>query len=63
MQILFDIWAFSMTLIKAVQHVKENQIQTPLLHTLYRDGVLYYVVIIGMLHKPLFSPAFLSLIS
>lgn len=46
-QLLFDVWAFALTLLKRREHSKAGQIQTSLLSTFYRDGVMYYVAIIG----------------
>ncbi|KAG9105595.1 hypothetical protein FRC07_009159 [Ceratobasidium sp. 392] len=42
--LIFETFLFVMTLIKAREHSKSN-FNTPMLHILYRDGILYYVVI------------------
>ncbi|KAG8740863.1 hypothetical protein FRC10_003818 [Ceratobasidium sp. 414] len=43
-QLGFEIVIFGMTLYKCLEHAKSQQLQTPLLHTLYRDGFLYFLV-------------------
>lgn len=42
----FEILVFGMTLYKCLEHAKSQQLQIPLLHTLYRDGFLYFLVIV-----------------
>ncbi|KDQ16560.1 hypothetical protein BOTBODRAFT_64831 [Botryobasidium botryosum FD-172 SS1] len=44
--LIFDIWAVTMTLIKAIQHSRTRRIQNPLMATVLRDGILYYVAVI-----------------
>jgi hypothetical protein len=43
-QLGFEIVIFGMTLYKCLEHAKSQQLHTPLLHTLYRDGFLYFLV-------------------
>ncbi|KAL5639292.1 hypothetical protein ACGC1H_006711 [Rhizoctonia solani] len=40
----FEILIFAMTLYKCLEHAKTQQLQVPLLRTLYRDGFLYFLV-------------------
>ncbi|CAE7155760.1 unnamed protein product [Rhizoctonia solani] len=44
----FEILIFAMTLYKCLEHAKSQQLQVPLLRTLYRDGFLYFLVIVVM---------------
>ncbi|CAE6495867.1 unnamed protein product [Rhizoctonia solani] len=44
----FEILIFAMTLHKCLEHAKTQQLQVPLLRTLYRDGFLYFLVIVVM---------------
>ena len=47
---VFDTAVFVMTLIKALEHYKDGILQfqqSALLYTIYRDGILYYVVIVS----------------
>ncbi|KAH7334329.1 hypothetical protein B0J17DRAFT_720738 [Rhizoctonia solani] len=44
----FEILIFAMTLHKCLEHAKTQQLQVPLLRTLYRDGFLYFFVIVVM---------------
>ncbi|QRV97418.1 hypothetical protein RhiJN_25437 [Ceratobasidium sp. AG-Ba] len=48
----FEIVIFGMTLYKCLEHAKSQQLHTPLLHTLYRDGFLYFLIIVGAFIKP-----------
>lgn len=47
-QLIFDVWALAMALVKAIQHSRAGQIQTRLVFVLHRDGILYYIAIIGL---------------
>ncbi|CEL55826.1 hypothetical protein RSOLAG1IB_01838 [Rhizoctonia solani AG-1 IB] len=42
--IVFELIIFSLTIIKAVEHRHKN-VKTPVAYTLYRDGFLYFVII------------------
>ncbi|CAE7176206.1 unnamed protein product [Rhizoctonia solani] len=42
--IFFEVIIFSLTIIKAIEHRHKN-VKTPVAYTLYRDGFLYFVVI------------------
>lgn len=42
--ILFELVIFSLTIIKAIEHRHRN-VKTPVAYTLYRDGFLYFIVI------------------
>ncbi|KAG9081904.1 hypothetical protein FS749_007293, partial [Ceratobasidium sp. UAMH 11750] len=42
----FEIVIFGMTLYKCLEHAKSQQLHTPLLKTLYRDGFLYFLIIV-----------------
>ncbi|CEL53936.1 hypothetical protein RSOLAG1IB_06718 [Rhizoctonia solani AG-1 IB] len=44
----FEIIIFVMTLHKCLEHAKTQQLQAPILRTLYRDGFLYFLVIVVM---------------
>ncbi|KAJ1301669.1 hypothetical protein OPQ81_008907 [Rhizoctonia solani] len=46
--LVFEILIFAMTLYKCLEHAKTQQLQVPLLRTLYRDGFLYFLVIVVM---------------
>lgn len=43
-QVAVETIVFVMTMIKAIQHWKAEQIQTPLLQSLYRDSILFFFV-------------------
>ncbi|KAG8688355.1 hypothetical protein FRC08_011481 [Ceratobasidium sp. 394] len=45
-QLGFEIVIFGMTLYKCLEHAKAQQLHTPLLKTLYRDGFLYFLIIV-----------------
>ncbi|KAF8599788.1 hypothetical protein BDV93DRAFT_609081 [Ceratobasidium sp. AG-I] len=42
----FEILVFAMTLRKCLEHAKSQQLQIPILQTLYRDGFLYFFIIV-----------------
>ncbi|KAG9125541.1 hypothetical protein FRC07_007193 [Ceratobasidium sp. 392] len=42
----FEIVIFGMTMYKCLEHAKAQQLHTPLLKTLYRDGFLYFLIIV-----------------
>lgn len=44
LQLAFEILVFGMTFHKCLEHAKAQQLQIPLLKTLYRDGFLYFLV-------------------
>ncbi|KIO19172.1 hypothetical protein M407DRAFT_31191 [Tulasnella calospora MUT 4182] len=44
--LLYESIVFAMTLMRAIQHRRSNEVQTPILKSLYRDQFLYYTIII-----------------
>ncbi|CUA70844.1 hypothetical protein RSOLAG22IIIB_04326 [Rhizoctonia solani] len=42
--IIFEVIIFTLTIIKAIEHRHKN-VKTPVAYTLYRDGFLYFIVI------------------
>ncbi|CCO30249.1 hypothetical protein BN14_04275 [Rhizoctonia solani AG-1 IB] len=42
--LIFESFVFIMTVIKAIEHSK-NKVNTPVVHVLYRDGIIYFIVI------------------
>ncbi|KAF8699256.1 CoaE protein, partial [Rhizoctonia solani] len=42
--IIFELIIFSLTIIKAIEHRHKN-VKTPVAYTLYRDGFLYFIII------------------
>lgn len=42
--LVFEFFIFVLTLIKAIEHSKKK-INTPVVHVLYRDGIIYFIVI------------------
>ncbi|KAG8683267.1 hypothetical protein FRC08_014385, partial [Ceratobasidium sp. 394] len=42
--LVFEFFVFVLTVIKAIQHSKRN-INTPVIHVLYRDGIMYFIII------------------
>ncbi|KAF8706615.1 hypothetical protein RHS03_04644, partial [Rhizoctonia solani] len=42
--LIFELFVFVMTVIKAIEHSK-NKVNTPVVRVLYRDGIIYFIVI------------------